>query len=127
MNDYEAHEIALIGLFFIFFVINIIDVFSTLVGLSNGLIELNWLAVMLMQKIGILPALVLLKAFFLAIIGATTWAVLRVDPSDFLDDNFMIGGLLLLNVFGFFVLSNNLSYLGLWPHYLPVYHFKAFF
>ena len=125
--DLEIHEVGLILAFAVFFALNVIDVISTIIGLSHGLIELNWLAVWTMGRIGMLPGLVLLKALFLGIIGVTTYAVLRETPFSFLDDDLLTVGLVLLNILGFFVLSNNLSYLGLWPSHFPVYHFKTFF
>ena len=108
-------------LFVIFFTINILDYISTIVGLAQGLIELNWLAVILMQKIGEVPALLAIKAAFTALIGVTIWAVLKKTPFSFFDDDVLIAGLLFLNVFGTLVLSNNFSYIG-W--FFPfTYHF----
>ena len=121
MESKEWHEVVLILLFIVFFAINLLDYVSTVVGLARGLVELNWLAVILMQRIGEVLALLIIKVAFTALIGFTIWAVLKKTPFSFLDDDMLIIGLLLLNVFGALVLSNNFSYIG-W--FFPfTYHF----
>ncbi len=115
MDDYEAHEIVLIALFAVFFILNVLDAFSTFVGIFyHGFLELNPIGAYLISKIGIIWAMVLLKSFFLAIIGITIWLGLRETPFSFLDADILPGGLVLLNALGFFVLSNNFGLLG-WP------------
>ena len=117
VDSYEAHEIALIGLFAVFFALNILDAFSTFVGIFyHGFIELNPVGAYLIAKIGVIPAMLALKSFFLAIIGATIYFVLKETPFSFLDDDILTGGLVFLNALGFFVLSNNFGLLG-WPFF----------
>jgi|SRR5579875_2813861 len=124
MPDKEAHEIALISLFGILFVVNIIDYASTVAGLARGLIEINPLARFLMSYIGEIPAFVALKGIFTAVIGVTIYVVVKETPSSFFDDDMLLLGMTILNIVGFLVLSNNLSYLGLWPSILPAFHFS---
>ena len=117
VDSYEAHEIALIVLFVVFFALNVLDVFSTFLGIFyHGFIELNPVGAYAIAHIGLVPALLLLKSLFLVIIGITIVVVLRETPFSFLDDDVLVGGLVLLNALGFFVLSNNFGLLG-WPFF----------
>ena len=117
VDSYEAHEIALIGLFVVFFALNILDAFSTFVGIFyRGFVELNPIGSYLIAMIGVVPAMLALKSFFLAIIGATIYFVLKETPFSFLDDDILTGGLIFLNALGFLVLSNNFGLLG-WPFF----------
>ncbi len=114
-ESYEIHEIILIALFFIFLILNILDVFSTVVGIAvHGFIELNPFGAYLIAKIGLIPAMLVLKTIYLVLIGGSIYLVLRETPGSFLDDNILVGGMTLINILGLFVLSNNFGLLG-WP------------
>lgn len=117
LDSYEKHEIVLIGLFLVFFALNILDAFSTFVGIFYyGFIELNPIGAFLIAKTGLLLAMIVLKSSFLAIIGVTIYFVLKETPFSFLDDDILTAGLVFLNALGFFVLSNNFGLLG-WPFF----------
>ena len=111
-ENYELHEIILIALFVVFLGINVVDYLSTIAGLARGLVETNWLVLQLISKIGEVPALILDKGMFTALIAGTIWLALKESPESFLDDDAMIVALIFLNAIGFGVLSNNFSYLG---------------
>jgi len=113
MDDYQAHEVALIALFAVFFALNILDILSTFLGIFyHGFIELNPIGAYAISQVGLVPALLLLKSFFLVIMGITIVVVLKETPFSFLDDDVLLGGLAFLNALGFFVLSNNFGLLG---------------
>ncbi len=109
----EWHRATLLGLFFIFFVVNVLDFASTVYGVFwMHLVETNWFVNELSTIIGFSPALVLVKVLMVGLIAFTTWAVAVKTPRSFLDDDLMLIGLLVLNVIGFFVLSNNFGLVG---------------
>lgn len=111
------HEVALFALFIFFLILNILDVFSTFVGIAaRGFIELNPVGSYLIARVGVVPAMVVLKGLFLTLIGASIALVLRDTPSSFLDDDILLGGMTFLNILGLFVLSNNFGLLG-WPFF----------
>ena len=115
--DREGHEIALVVGFVVFLILNILDALSTFVGVFYyRFVELNPIGAYVIARIGVLDAMILLKSIILGIIGVTVYAVFRETPDDFFDDDIMFGGLLFLNVLGFFVLSNNFGLLG-WPFF----------
>jgi uncharacterized membrane protein len=125
-EDYAIHEIVLVALFFAFLVLNILDVFSTLVGIAlHGFVELNPFGAYLIEKMGLLPAMITLKTIYLLLIGASIFLVLRETTSSFLDDNILVGGMALINLLGLLVLSNNFGILG-WPFPFH-YYFHHFF
>lgn len=111
-SDYKLHEIVLISLFVLLLGINVLDYLSTVIGLARGFVETNWLVLQLMPRIGEVPSLLLVKGLFTTLIGGTIWLALRETPESFIDDDAMIAALIFLNVVGFFVLSNNFSYLN---------------
>ncbi|MDG7000807.1 MAG: hypothetical protein JRN15_17070 [Nitrososphaerota archaeon] len=116
-TDYEVHEIALIAFFFVFLNLNILDVFSTVVGIAlHGFVELNPVGSYFISRVGLLPAMLVLKSLFLSLISASIYLVLKETPSSFLDDDVLLGGMTFLNVLGLFVLSNNFGLLG-WPFF----------
>jgi uncharacterized membrane protein len=124
-TDYEVHEILLIALFFIFLILNILDVFSTVVGIAvHGFVELNPFGAYLILKMGLIPAMLVLKTIYLVLIGGSIYLVLRETPGSFLDDNILVGGMALINILGLFVLSNNFGLLG-WPFPFH-YHFQHY-
>lgn len=108
----EWHEVVLFVLFVLFFAINLLDYVSTVVGLAAGKTETNWFALLVIGYIGEFPALVLIKILFTGLIGFTLWVVIEKTPKTSTDDDLLIGGLLVLNVIGFFVLANNFAVLG---------------
>ncbi len=109
----EWHRKALLGLFFIFFGVNILDFASTIYGVFwMHLVETNRFVNDLAKAIGFIPALVLGKILMIGMIGFTTWAVVTKTPYSYVDDDVMLVGLLLLNVIGFFVLQNNFGLVG---------------
>ena len=121
LNSFEDHEILLATLFVIFLILNILDVFSTVVGVVlHGFVELNPFGAFLIARIGLLPAMLVLKGLFVTLIGVSIYLVLQESPSSFLDDDVLAVGMTVLNIVGFFVLSNNFGLLG-WPFPFHVY------
>lgn|SRR5487761_1289865 len=109
----EWHRKTLLVLFGIFFAVNVADFVSTVYGIFwMHLVETNWLVNELANGMGFTPALVLVKVLMVGLIGFTTWTVVTETPRSYLDDDVMLVGLLGLNLFGFFVLSNNFGLLG---------------
>jgi hypothetical protein len=105
----KIYKAVIFGLFIVFLIVNILDILSTIVGLSMGLLETNWLVQYIAPSIGLLGAFFVVKGLFVGLVFFSIFLALRTRSR--IDDDFVIGGLLILNVIGFFVLSNNFSYI----------------
>lgn len=119
-TNYEPHKIVMLFFFAAFLALNVLDVVTTFIAIVfHHLAELNPVGAYLMHQIGPLPGLIILKAFYVGIVSATIYALLH-DIHSFVADDVMIAGLLILNILGLFVLSNNFGILG-WPFF---FHFR---
>ena len=112
MNERKELKLILLGLFVILFAIDILDIFSTVVGLHIGLSELNPIGVWMMKEFGQLWGLVIFKAFSLAVVAGVIVFVIYVTPTEFIDDEAAIGAMIFVIFLGIAVLSNNFSLIG---------------
>ena len=103
--------------FGVFLALQAYDVLSTYIALTqavagmNNISESNLIAVWLIDRIGLIPAMLLLKGVSIGIILAALIIVDRCTPNSILDDESALIALLFVTAFGVFVLSNNFNVL----------------
>ena len=113
MNLREKLKIGLAIAFVVLFIIDVLDVSSSLIGYQIGLIEINPIGVWFIQQFGQFDGVILAKAISLAVVGLVILYVVKKTPKELLDDEFALGALVGVEIVGVFVLSNNFSLIGL--------------
>ena len=107
LDQKEKLDLGLIFGFIVLFVVDILDVTSSLLGYNAGLSEVNFTGIpeWFIRTLGDTPGLIILKALSLLIIGTTIAYVAYTRP--LFDDRVTLVALILVNVIGIFVLGNN--------------------
>lgn len=103
----------LIVSFLLLLFLNIFDGYSTYILMGYGVEEANVTMAWMMDKMGIIPAMVIYKGLFLGLLSFAIYkAIKERDVLTFREHLFVLGGtVVLVGYYFYFMLTRNLQYL----------------